>query len=66
MLRTSAADHEFDGRRLKVGDVFECDPIYIETLLALGRIKPERGEKGYIPPGEYSTRDMTAKRRKAA
>lgn len=66
MQRISAIEHEFDGRLLKVGEAFECEPLYVETLLALGRIKPERGERGFQEESnEYQTRHMTAKRRKA-
>lgn len=66
--RVSAVEHEYAGRRLKVGEAFQCDAIDVELLLALGRIKPERGERGYVEPEPqtYTTRAMTARRTKGS
>jgi hypothetical protein len=52
--RTSKTTHEYAGRVLSKGDMFECEQQDIPLLLAIGRIEPEEGEKG------YQTRDMRA------
>lgn len=65
--RISKVAHEYAGRKLTVGEVFECAPRDVKLLLALGRIEPEEGEPGYVErdmtagnAGEYRTRDMNA------
>jgi hypothetical protein len=47
MERTSKTDHEYGGRQLKPGDVFDVEPQHVELLLAIGRIEPVEGEPGY-------------------
>lgn len=72
MQRISKAEHEYGGRRLKVGDRFHVEPKDVELLLALGRIEPEEGEAGYrtrdmaaAASREYQTRDAQRRARRA-
>ncbi len=48
--RVSICEHEYDGKKLAAGDKFGVEPKHIGLLLMLGRIRPEEGEPGYVPP----------------
>ena len=52
--RISKIAHEYGGRHLTVGELFDADAKDIRLLLLLGRIEPEQGEPG------FETRDLFA------
>lgn len=65
--RVSKVEHEYAGRRLKVGERFDCEPQHVAMMLAIGRVEPEEGEPGYVGrdlqaggPTNYMTRDLQA------
>lgn len=66
--RISKVVHQYAGRRLAVGERFECEPQHVALYLARGWIEPEQGEDGYVSreitaDGSYLTRDMQLRRR---
>lgn len=62
--RVSACEHEYDGRKLAVGEKFDVEPGHIGLLLLLGRIQPEEGEPGYVPPSENDVEQPVPSRAK--
>lgn len=47
----SQADHEYDNRKLKAGDLFDCEPGHVELMTRLGRAVE-------APQGDETTRDL--------
>lgn len=62
--RTATVQQEYAQRQIVPGQRFDVEDQDVAALLALGRIKPEKGESGYVEQ-TYLTRDMK-QRRKAA
>jgi hypothetical protein len=58
--------HTYDGKEYKVGDVYEIDEVYADSVKVQG--KAERVELGKEIPGkevpgkEYQTRDLKAQK----
>jgi hypothetical protein len=51
--------HTYDGKEYKVGDIYEIDELYADSVKVQG--KAERVEKKE-PSKEYQTRDMKAQK----